>query len=161
MLTKLIKNRSKTAVLTFDAEYAWLVNASSWRVAKGYAVCTIRYGSRAVGLKSTALMHRLIMGCTHGDGLIVDHINGNTLDNRRGNLRVVSAAQNALNHSADRRELPPGVYYVARLRKYKVETSFENRRVYLGLYATPELASDAYRAWHESQGSSDYLRRLE
>lgn len=42
-------------------------------------------------------LHRFLMGCKKGDGLVVDHINGNTLDCTRENLRIVSVAQNTQN----------------------------------------------------------------
>ncbi|BAL85162.1 putative HNH endonuclease (plasmid) [Selenomonas ruminantium subsp. lactilytica TAM6421] len=41
------------------------------------------------------LLHRVIMGAQVG--MMVDHINHNTLDNRRENLRLVSAKENAWN----------------------------------------------------------------
>ena len=40
-------------------------------------------------------MHRVIMGAA--EGLFVDHINHNGLDNRKANLRLATAAQNAWN----------------------------------------------------------------
>lgn len=42
-------------------------------------------------------MHREIMGLPPGDKRQVDHINGDRLDNRRDNLRVVTPAENSLN----------------------------------------------------------------
>ncbi|MCR4341996.1 MAG: HNH endonuclease [Gemmatimonadaceae bacterium] len=42
-------------------------------------------------------MHRQILDLTLGDGLEGDHINGERLDNRRANLRVVTHAQNGQN----------------------------------------------------------------
>jgi hypothetical protein len=43
-------------------------------------------------------MHRLIMGVERNDKRKVDHINHNTLDNRKENLRVCTNQQNSWNH---------------------------------------------------------------
>lgn len=46
-------------------------------------------------LRRSVYLHRLIMG--NPDDLQIDHINGDAMDNRRQNLRVVTAAQNLQN----------------------------------------------------------------
>lgn len=49
------------------------------------------------GKYHTERMHRLILGLQRGDGKIVDHVNGNGLDNSRKNLRISSHSDNAAN----------------------------------------------------------------
>ena len=45
------------------------------------------------------MMHRVIMGCTPGDGIEIDHKNGDGLDNRKSNLRLATRAQNVVNRA--------------------------------------------------------------
>lgn len=47
-------------------------------------------------------IHRFIVKAKKGD--IVDHINGNTMDNRLLNLRIVNSSQNSMNRKAQRRK---------------------------------------------------------
>lgn len=55
------------------------------------------YGVREGGRHRPYLLHRFVMNARGHE--IVDHINHNTLDNRRKNLRIGSATLNALNRS--------------------------------------------------------------
>lgn len=66
-----------------------------WYVATagGHAMRTDKVDGRS----QTTALHRQIMGLVPGDGLVVDHINGDPLDNRRENLRVCTQAENAQN----------------------------------------------------------------
>jgi hypothetical protein len=50
----------------------------------------------------TERMHRIILGLEKGDGKIVDHVNGDGLDNRKINLRISSPSDNAANVSINR-----------------------------------------------------------
>ena len=54
-----------------------------------------RHFYAAAGRGGRLSLHRVLTGAR--DGEIVDHINGDTLDNRRCNLRIVTPSQNAQN----------------------------------------------------------------
>lgn len=45
--------------------------------------------------RTTVYLHRVVAGA--GGGEVVDHVNGDTLDNRRCNLRICTPSQNAMN----------------------------------------------------------------
>lgn len=92
------------------------------------------------------LLHRLIMDAP--EGFVVDHINGNTLDNRRANLRICSQAQNLLNRKihSNNRSGYKGVYYdpECRFRPWRADIRANGKRVRLGFFKTPEEAHSAY-----------------
>lgn len=71
---------------------------SIWRWSlgdRGYAVRSISVGDAQQKIR----LHRVIMCCTPGDGLEVDHVNRDKLDNRRANLRFVTHLENMRNTS--------------------------------------------------------------
>ena len=67
-------------------DYAWGINNKT-----GYLQAKISNST------SKVYIHRVIMEPIP-DGMIIDHINGNRLDNRKSNLRYVTPKQNAWNH---------------------------------------------------------------
>ena len=81
-----------------------------------------------------------------GDGLIIDHINGNHLDNRIYNLREVTPAQNTMNSRlrvSKKSGFPKGVSFQA--GKYKAQIKLNKKTQYLGSFPTIEEAFSAYQ----------------
>lgn len=94
---------------------------SQWKwglTSSGYARRTIK---RSGKVDFTGLLHRLIM--QPPEGMEIDHINGDKLDNRRNNLRICTRQQNLAN-SRKRKgtsSLYKGVVWDKRANRYVVE----------------------------------------
>lgn len=95
-----------------------------------------------------ALLSRLLLGINgQGRSVFVDHISGDTLDNRRSNLRVCKPAENIRNRKLNSNNQTgyKGVSYHQRLKKYRSDIrAGGGRTIYLGVYETPEEAAAAY-----------------
>ena len=100
-------------------------------------------GTRNNGIYSKILMHRYIMG--NPDGKMVDHINGDTLDNRRENLRIVDRAKNLQNSKlrSDSNHRYKGVGKKGSKFSARIQIS-TSKRLFLGVFSTEEEAARAY-----------------
>lgn len=92
------------------------------------------------------LLHRWILGLQVGDKRIGDHVNGDTLDNRRANLRAVSSRGSSQNVPGFGRSGYRGVYPMR--GKWQAKIKVEGISYCLGTFATKEeaaLIADAKR----------------
>jgi hypothetical protein len=90
-------------------------------------------------------IHRLIMDAQSGE--IVDHINGNPLDNRRNNRRIVTSLVN--NQKARKRKdgktsQYKGVSFNKNSQKWVAQIQVNKKKIGLGYFTTPEEAAIAY-----------------
>lgn len=87
-------------------------------------------------------MHRLILRDDIPEGYEVDHIDGNSLNNRKSNLRIVTRLQNIQNSKVriDNQIGIRGISYSKYERKYVVDFSFNNVRYYFKHWDTIEEA---------------------
>ncbi len=135
-----------------------LMDLEDWEQVRGCSWWLHSWTHRYVrGLRGgrNVYLHRLIAGA--GRGELVDHINGDPLDNRRANLRVVPRRVNCLNRvegCRTRYSRYRGVTRRARaVRPWKAQCG----RQALGYHATEEAAARAYDAYLRSLGIA-YLR---
>lgn len=142
-----------------DAADASLVHQCSWRVLiqrrpDGSIKClyAIRYAWNG-GTPQTRRMHREIMGAPI-DALI-DHVNGNGLDNRRANLRWATDQQNKHNARVriDSTSGVKGVCWSKHAGKWRAQIGLHGKKISLGYFANLADAQAAYaRASKEFHG---------
>lgn len=136
--------QGKSAIVDAD-DWQWL-SQWTWHIARCrhtfYAKRTF-YPEARKRLHYTIRMHRVI--CNARDGDIVDHINGNGLDNRRSNLRLVSHAENCQNRPHLRSDNTSGAtgIYERRPGIFRVHITRFGKRTWLGTFKTFESAVDA------------------
>ena len=97
--------------------YPW---HADWRKSLGnYYVSYSKYISIKDGKqkRETIRLHNLIMGSSKDK--VVDHINHNSLDNRRCNLRLVDKVKNATNRSGRNSNNTSGYRNVSWIKDYK------------------------------------------
>jgi len=134
----------KGDVVAVDDEDLQRFSRQYWRVnAEGY-VC--RAGWDPVTKKRPHVaLHREIMGLKPGDGLTVDHIDGDKLNNRRSNLRVCTIGENKCNQVGRRNGRQfKGVTFIKRLGKWQAQIQRDRTPRYLGIFSSPEEAHRAY-----------------
>jgi hypothetical protein len=74
--------------------------------------------------------------------IVVDHIDGNRLNNNLENLQLISHSKNI--SKAQNRDLPTGVSFDKRKNKYQARIRINKVQKHLGLFINPEEASEAY-----------------
>lgn len=107
---------------------------------KGYVGSPIKNGKK----RTTVYLARLVMNAP--SGAMVDHVNHNTLDNRKENLRLVSSGQNQANRIIDKnRKIKTSKYKGVNWHKFSRKWHAQIAGRYIGLF---ESETDAARAYN-------------
>jgi hypothetical protein len=126
-----------------DQDYDYL-NQWKWTFNQGYARRKLVVGEKAYSIP----LHKAITLCP--DGYLVDHVNGDTLDNRKINLRICNKGQNNYNRrqgALNNKSGYKGVYLDKKSNKWQAQIRYNYKTRYLGLY---ENIKDAARAYNEA-----------
>lgn len=135
--------------LVDDADYE-SVSSFTWYAHryKNGSFYASRHSPRNHYFRKNILMHRQLLGLEASDGRYVDHKNGNGLDNRRSNLRIVNRSQNQWNTEKQRNNKSghKGVFWYKRSRKWRAKIMVHGKTIELGLFTEVESAAAAYNA---------------
>lgn len=131
---------------TVDNEhYDWL-SQYSWHIKQAknrsdYAKFTT---PRKDGKQKTIHMHQILLWCPQG--YEIDHINGNGLDNRMENLRIVTRLQNSMNQHKKKigKSKYKGITYDTRSNSWQARIGKNNQRFNIGTFKKEEDAAQAY-----------------
>lgn len=145
----LLPEDSGAVALVDEADF-WELAEHEWRLLQ---VDGLRYAFRnargADGSMSMTYMHRAIANA--GAGEVVDHIDGDGLNNTRANLRICTQADNLRNRRKPRHYRGvatssqfKGVTWMEREKRWSVYIGTDSERKFIGLFSSEIEAARAY-----------------
>lgn len=126
-------SRGEVAIVD-DGDYDYL---SQWKWYCAATSSNLKYAVRKVsngdGTWTRYLMHRVIMG--EPENMLIDHISGNGLDNRRENLREATPSQNQINRriSPKNKSGQRGVRWHKYNKQWEASIRVDGKWTYLGM----------------------------
>jgi len=147
----IISQDDKTTVLEIDG-YHVIIDTDSYELVSKYrwykSISHDRvyflYNRDTSKKKDRNSLHRTVMQAKKGE--YVDHISGDTLDNRKCNLRICTNAENSRNSKIPKSNKSgyKGVLWIKEKRKWVSRIMYNRKNINLGYFNTPEEAYAAY-----------------
>lgn len=162
--TRLISlSQGKTAIVDTE-DYEWLVERkwSLHHTSNRRNFYAITPDCFAVPQKNLFMHREILLRYGHELGkLQVDHINGNGLDNRKCNLRLVTQAQNCMNMRARSNDQKTSIYKGVRFHKtskrWEAYIRCQYKRIHIGSFKTESEAAIAYN-WKALELFGEFAR---
>ncbi len=131
--------RGKFAIVD-DEDFEFL-NQWKWH----YSV-DIKKGNGRAANRDRKYMHRILLNPP--DKQMIDHKNGNSLDNRRQNLRFCTVSQNMMNSKPPKNSKSgiKGVSWHDRSKKWLTKIKYNGKFIHIGLFDNKEIAGEFYKA---------------
>lgn len=113
-----LQYKEQKVIVLFDREDFEKINKLHWKVSKKKSKLYVCTGQNKNGEKIIYL-HNYLMNYNPTVGYEVDHINGNSLDNRKENLRIVTRQENVQNSNVRKDNKTTGIRGVSFNSKQK------------------------------------------
>jgi hypothetical protein len=140
-MKEIILTQNKVALVD-DEDYNEL-NKYNWCAYHDDNMWYARRGTNRNKIQKTILMHREILNAPKG--IMIDHINGDGLDNRKENIRLCNNLINGQNrHTVYGTSQYQGVYSPRNNKKWMSRITINKRLFYLGSFNSEKLAAIAY-----------------
>ena len=140
------KNSIKISETIFDLKYKNIIEKGKWHLNHFNYVETKWYYNNC---QHQINLHNIIIklsGQEVSDGFIIDHKDGNTLNNLEENLRICTFSQNQYNSKIrkDNKSGYKGVYFDNNHNIWVSQIVTEKIQIYLGSFDDPKDAAKAY-----------------
>jgi hypothetical protein len=126
--------------LVDSSDYERVVSSGQWHYARGYAVKQVKIKDKYRQI----LLHRFIMEAKSGE--IIDHADGDGLNNCRSNLRICTHSENMRNRRISKNNTTGYKGVVFNGSSWVAQMRHNKETIYLGSYPDPILAAKAYNA---------------
>jgi hypothetical protein len=144
-VVKAIKISKGMEVIVDDDDYDALSKYKWFYSTTGYAARTVYLGrENGKEIKKNVKMHREILSAAPSS--IVDHIDGNPLNNTRSNLRIATPAENVRNKrkNGTKKTKYKGVYLRPENGTWRVKIEKNGKQYNIGHFSSEREAAIAY-----------------
>lgn len=149
------RQKGRPRLLDLKGGKRTIIDEADWPLVEGK---TVYLGTNGYAYYSTwengrsypRTLHSLLVDAPKGSH--IDHINGDKLDNRQTNLRVVSPQRNQINRKRPNKNNSTGIRgvnyapHLSRKSPWRAQITVNRKNLHLGLFATAEEATAARRA---------------
>ena len=150
-MIEVIKAYNGEEIIVDSKDYDFL-NKYKWYIVEGYAKTSIKIDGKWKQIS----IHRLITNANDND--IIDHRDGDTLNNRRENLRIATVSQNAMNKKKTDKKCTSSYKGVRRKNDYWESYIYiDGKQNYLGAF-TNECASANCYNYHANIHFKEFAR---
>lgn len=147
MIKEIINRKGEKFIIIFDDEDIDIWNFCKWSVYKDNRIRGTKWNSKKNKYENFYLYRKIMEKYDNINGLDIDHINHNILDNRKCNLRACSHSKNMMNQQTqikNKTSIYKGVRFYKRTNKWVSQIKINQKYNHIGFFTSEIEAAKAY-----------------